>query len=196
MQEMLERLAIGEVIQQWALARDSGDWERLRATVHADATMTATWFHGPFEAFIEAAQASWRKGSKSQHVLGGTMVELNGARALAQTRMTIMVRGMLDAIEVDVACHGRFFDRMEKREGVWRIARRGVIYEKDRIDPVDPAAKLVLDRELLARFPDGYRHLAYLQTRSGATVNPNLPTARGEALDALLAEAKVWLAAA
>ena len=195
MQDLLDTLVISALIQNWALWRDTGEWEKLRTTVHPDATMTATWFHGPFEAFIEACQASWRRGSRSHHFLGGTTVELNGRRAIAQTRMTIMVRGRLDGIEVDVACHGRFFDRVEKREGVWRIARRSAIYEKDRMDPVDPGATLALDQALLERFPEGYRHLAYLQTRSGAQVNPNLPTARGEALEKLQAEAKAWLAA-
>jgi hypothetical protein len=70
-----------------------------------------------------------------------------------------------------------------------------VIYEKDRIDPVVPGAKISLDPLLLGRFPEGYRHLAYLQTKNGARVNPNLPTARGEALDELLRGAKAWLAA-
>jgi len=191
--DLLERLAIGALAQDWALARDTGDWEALRATAHPGASITTTWFDGSFDAFIEACQASWRKGSRSQHVLGGTVARIRGERALAQTRMTIMVRSSLDGIEVDAVCHGRFFDRVERRDGSWRIAKRSVIYEKDRIDPVDPAAKLSLDPALLGRFPEGYRHLAYLQTRNGAQVNPQLPTGRGEALDRLVQEADVWL---
>ena len=122
-------------------------------------------------------------------------MEIKGNRAIAQTRMTINIRSMLDGVEVDAVCHGRFFDRVENRDGAWRIAKRSVIYEKDRIDPVNPGARIVLDPALLARFPEGYRHLAYLQTRNGAKVNPNLPTARGEALEKLLSEAKAWLGA-
>jgi hypothetical protein len=107
--------------------------------------------------------------------------------------MSINVRSRLDGVEVDAVCLGRFFDRVEKREGAWRIVKRSVIYEKDRIDPVDPQARISLDRELLGRFPEGYRHLAYLQTRNGAKVNPGLPTAAGEALEALVRDAKGWL---
>ena len=95
----------------------------------------------------------------------------------------------------DVVCTGRFYDFVEKHEGQWKLLPRQPIYEKDRMDPVDPGATLTLDQALLERFPEGYRHLAYLQTRSGAQVNPNLPTARGEALEKLQAEAKAWLAA-
>lgn len=196
MTELTDRQAISEVVQSWALYRDSGDWDGLRSTVHPDATMTATWFEGLFDAFIEAAQASWRRGSRSQHFLGGTIVQIVGTRAIAQTRMAIMVRGVLDGVEVDVNCVGRFYDRVERRDGQWRIAKRAVVYEKDRMDPVNPDLNLNLDATVLQSFPDGYRHLAYLQTKSGATVNPHLATAKGEALDKMVAAAKAWLARA
>jgi hypothetical protein len=157
--------------------------------------MTTTWFDGRFEDFVESCRTSFGKGSRSQHFLGGTVAEIKGARAIAQTRMSINVRSQLDGVEVDAVCTGRFFDRVERRDGVWRLFKRSVIYEKDRIDPVDPGATVSLDPALLARFPEGYRHLAYLQTKNGARVNPNLPTARGEALEKLLVEAKAWLVA-
>jgi len=195
MAHLQDQLAIAALMQNWALARDTGDWDKLRATAHPGAAMTTTWFDGGFDDFVEACQASWRKGSRSQHFLGGTTAEIRGGRAIAQTRMSINVRSQLDGVEVDTVCHGRFFDRVEKREGVWRLFRRSVIYEKDRIDPVAPGARISLDPALLGRFPEGYRHLAYLQTRNGAQVNPNLPTARGEALEKLLREAKAWLGA-
>ncbi len=67
---------------------------------------------------------------------------------------------------VDVVCTGRFYDFFEKRGGKWGIVRRQPIYEKDRMDPVDPSAQLKLDPELLGSFPEGYRHLAYLQTQA------------------------------
>ena len=62
------------------------------------------------------------------------------------------------------------------------------------MDPVDPAAKLVLDKALLARFPHGYSHLAYLQTRIGFTVKPDMPGLRGAEVEALYARGKAWLA--
>ncbi|HEY6863587.1 MAG TPA: nuclear transport factor 2 family protein [Burkholderiales bacterium] len=196
MQDWLDQLEIVTLIQNWALWRDTGDWDKLRAAVHPDATMTATWFHGRFDDFIDAAQAAWRERSTSHHALGGTSVELNRSRAIAQTRMTIRVRTQLDGVEVDVSCHGRFFDRVEKRGSAWRIARRSVIYEQDRIDPVEPGTRLVLDRTLLERFPEGYRHLAYVQTKAGAKVDPELPTGVAESQKKMIKEARAWLAAA
>jgi len=95
---------------------------------------------------------------------------------------------------VDVVCWGRFYDFFEKRDGRWAIVRRQPIYEKDRLDPVDPSAMLRLDRSVLDTFPEGYRHLGYLQHRNGFTVKMGLPGLRGPEVDKLYAEGKAWLA--
>ena len=71
---------------------------------------------------------------------------------------------------------------------------RQPIYEKDRMDPVDPAARLELDRALLARFPEGYRHLAYLQTQIGYAVKTDMPGLQGPEVEALYARGARWLA--
>jgi hypothetical protein len=70
---------------------------------------------------------------------------------------------------------------------------RQPIYEKDRLDPVDPAASLSLDRALLERFPVGYRHLAYAQTRIGFDVKVDMPGLVGDEVDALYARGERWL---
>jgi hypothetical protein len=62
------------------------------------------------------------------------------------------------------------------------------------MDPVDPAARLSLDADLLARFPQGYRHLAYLQTRIGYDVKKDMPGLKGPEVEALYARGKAWLA--
>ena len=192
-QALLERLEIAELVQSWALYRDTGDWDKLRQTVHADGTMTATWFHGTFEAFISAIQDAWRKGSSSQHFQGGTVVEVLGTKAIAQTRMAILVRGKLEDVSVDVNCLGVFYDRVEKRNGEWRIAKRNVIYDKDTLTPVHAGDAIQLSSERLLRFPEGYRHLAYLQSFNGGNVNSELPTARSEASVKLKLETQLWL---
>jgi hypothetical protein len=108
--------------------------------------------------------------------------------------MTINQRASVDTVLVDVVCTGRFYDFLERRHDRWGIVRRQPIYEKDRMDPVDPAATLTLERERLARFPEGYRHLAYLQSKIGFTVKDNLPGLRGPVVQKLYAEGTAWLA--
>ena len=101
---------------------------------------------------------------------------------------------MVEGVLVDVACVGQFYDFFEKRDGNWKIVRRRLTYEKDRMDPLDPSATLKLDPTLLAQFPEGYRHLGYLQTRIGFKVKDGLPGLRGPSVEKLYAEGKAWLA--
>jgi hypothetical protein len=190
---MTDRLAIAEVVQNWAVWRDAGDWERFRTVWHDDGWMTATWFQGPADRFIEVSRAGFEKGVSILHFLGGTSVELADQRAIAQTKMTINQRAQVDGVLVDVVCTGRFYDFFERRAGRWGIVRRQPIYEKDRMDPVDPAAQLALDAELLGRFPEGYRHLAYLQSKNGFTIKLDLPGLKGPVVQALYAHGRAWL---
>ena len=198
-----DKFAIREVIENWALWRDAGDWERFATVWHDDGWMTATWFQGPASQFIEVSRAGFERGVSILHFLGGFTCDINGNRAIAQTKMTINQRAMVDGLEVDVVCTGRFYDFLEKRatrpegpKGVegWAIVRRQPIYEKDRMDPVEPSRRVMLDVTVLAKFPEGYRHLAYLQTKNGFTVKGNLPGLRGEAVETLYAEGRAWLA--
>lgn len=191
---MSERLAIREVIENWAVWRDAGDWERFRTVWHDDGRMMATWFQGTADEFIRVTKEGWDKGVSILHFLGGSSIDVAGHRAIAQSRMTISQRADVDGVRCDVVCTGRFCDFLEKREGRWGVVLRQPIYEKDRLDPIDPSAKLVLDRELLERFPEGYRHLAYLQTKIGFEVKPDMPGLKGPAVQALYARGASWLA--
>jgi hypothetical protein len=189
-----DTLAIREVIENWAMWRDAGDWERFATVWHDDGWMTATWFQGSARDFITVSREGFEKGVSILHFLGGFTCDINGSRAVAQTKMTINQRAPVDGVVVDVLCTGRFYDFLEKRDGRWGIVRRQPIYEKDRMDPVDPAARLTLDPERLARFPEGYRHLAYLQSRVGFSVKGDLPGLKGAAVNRLYGEGKDWLA--
>jgi hypothetical protein len=188
-----DKLAIIETVQNWALWRDAGDWDRFSTVWHADGWMTATWFQGPAEQFIEVSRKGFEQGVNILHLLGGSSVDVKGERAIAQTKMTINQRAPVDGVLVDVVCTGRFYDFFAKRAGRWGIVRRQPIYEKDRLDPVDPAANLKLDSELLGRFAEGYRHLAYLQTKNGFTIKHELPQLKGPVVQALYAHGKAWL---
>jgi len=191
---MSDEAEIRRVVENWALWRDAGDWERFRTVWHDDGRMMATWFQGPAAKFIEASREGWAKGVSILHFLGGCAIEVAGSRAIVQTKMTISQRAAVDGVACDVVCTGRFYDFFEKRAARWAIVLRQPIYEKDRLDPLDPAAKPVLDAKLLAQFPEGYRHLAYLQTRNGFTVKRDMPQLKGAEVERLYADGAAWLA--
>ena len=188
-----DKLAIREIVENWVLWRDAGDWELFATVWHSDGWMTATWFQGPAKKFIEVSREGFNKGVNILHFLGGWSCEILGERAISQTKMTINQRAEVDNVLVDVVCTGRVYDFFEKRQGQWGIVRRQPIYEKDRLNPVDPSAELKLDHELLARYPEGYRHLAYLQSKNGFNVKGDLPGLRGQAVEKLYVEGKAWL---
>lgn len=192
-EQTLDKLAIRELIENWVLWRDANDWDRFRTVWHADGRMMATWTQGAFEEFIEMSRQGFAKGVRILHFLGGSTIDVAGTRAVAQTKMTIAQRGPVHDVLCDVVCTGRFCDFLEKRAGRWGIVLRQPIYEKDRIDPVDPAAVLQLDPERLARFPEGYRHLAYLQSLIGYPVKTDMPGLTGPEVERLYARCRDWL---
>lgn len=188
-----DKRAIRELVENWAVWRDARLWDRFRTVWHPDGRMTATWFQGSFEDFIKVNDEGWARGVRILHFLGGGAIEVAGDRSIAQTKLTISQRAPVDGVVCDVVCTGRFYDFFERRAGRWGLVLRRLIYEKDRLDPVDPAAKLVLDQNLLKRFPEGYRHLAYLQTKIGYNVKTDMAGLEGPELDALYALGARWL---
>ena len=191
--DLLDRLTIRQLVEDWAVLRDARMWERFREVWHEDGRMMATWFQGSRDEFIKVSEEGYARGVRILHFLGGSTVDVASNRAIAQTKMTISQRAKVDNVLCDVVCTGRFYDFFEKRNSRWGLVLRQPIYEKDRLDPLDPSAKLTLDADLLARFPEGYRHLAYLQTRIGYTVKPDMPGLDGPEVAALYACGEGWL---
>ena len=184
---------IRQLIEDWAVWRDAGDWRRFRTVWHDDGVMMATWFQGVADEFIRVTREGWDRGVSILHFLGGSSVDVAGNRAIVQTKMTISQRALVHDVWVDVVCTGRFYDFLEKRDGRWGMVLRQPIYEKDRMDPVSPSARLELDPDTLALYPEGYRHLAYLQSQIGYKVKKDMPGLKGPEVEALYARGARWL---
>jgi hypothetical protein len=191
--DQVERLAIREMLENWVVWRDAGDWDRFRTVWQDDGRMMATWFQGTADEFIQMSKDGFAKGVRILHFLGGTSIDLSGERAISQTKMTISQRATVEGVVCDVVCTGRFYDFLEKVDGRWGVVLRQPIYEKDRIDPVDPQAAPKLDQDLLMSFPEGYRHLAYLQVGIGYPVKKDMPGLSGPEVEALYARGAGWL---
>lgn len=192
--DLVDRLEIRELLENWVVWRDAGDWERFATVWHDDGRMIATWFQAGAAEFIIGCRRSFEAGMIGLHCLGGTSIDLNGSRAVAQTKMQIVQRGQVHGVVVDVTCLGRFVDALEKRDERWGIVLRQPVYELDRMTTVEPYATLKLDPHLLHSFPEGYRHLAYLQTQMGFQVSRTLPGTRGPEIEALGTRMRRWLA--
>jgi hypothetical protein len=195
--ELLDRLTIRQLVDDWAVYSDGGDWERFRQVWHDDGRMMATWTQGTADEFVAMRKMSFDKGATTiLHFHGGHTSDIAGDRATSQTKMQILQRAPVEGVMCDVTCTGRFCDFFERRAGKWGFVHRQPIYEKDWITPCDPAEAPKMDAELLASFPVGYRNLAYLQTRLGFNVRKTMPGLKGPEVEALYAAMKAWLAGA
>lgn len=192
-EELSDRFAIRELIENWVIWRDSGQWDRLASTFHPDGWMVATWQTAPAHSFVDGSRAAWDKGAKAAHTLSGSSIDLAGPRAVAQTKMSIMQRANIHDIWVEITCRGRFYDFLEKRDGLWAILLRQPIYEFDRIDPLEDGRLPLFDEDRLNHWPEGYRHLAYAQSLMGADVRTDLPGLKGPEVEALYARGRSWL---
>jgi hypothetical protein len=186
--------AIRDLVENWVVWRDAGDWDRFATVWHDDGVMMATWFQGTAADFISVSRQGFERGVRILHFLGGMSVEVAGPRAVAQTKMTITQRAVVHDVECDVVCTGRFYDFLERRADRWGIVLRQPIYEIDRLTTVSGGPGPELDAELLDAFPAGYRHLAYIQTQIGYDVKRDMPGLTGPDVEDVYARGAAWLA--
>ncbi len=195
-EELLDKLRIAQLIQNWGTWRDAGEWERLRGCYTPDATMVTTWYDGPALGFVDASaqgRAKQGKDRSANHVIGGTTAHVKGDRATAETRITLLLRSVVGDTLADITVYGRFLDLLLKSGGQWRIQRREPVYDKDCMQAVNPGDRIVLDSQLLAKYPPGFRHLAYTQESGGAKITMSIPDPYSDGEKAIYARGRAWL---
>jgi hypothetical protein len=192
-----DKLAIAELIQNWGVFRDQGKWKELRATFTADGHISVSWFRGPFEQFVEHCRASFGAGhSWSRHHLFAPAIKVAGDRAVAETAVIIRVRQPFNGIAVDLTSCSRFLDRLERQSVGWLIAERAAIYERDRLDPVEPSAAFedLFKSANTAQYPEQYRYMAFrLAHAEGRSLAPVIYRDGGAETADLSARFAGWL---
>jgi len=196
--DFADKFAIAELIQAWGVYRDQGKWQELRGTFTADGHISVSWFRGPFEQFVERCRASFTAGHTwSRHHLFASTIKLAKDRAVAETPVVIRVRQQFKGVPVDLTSCSRFLDRLERHSAGWLIAERAAIYERDRLDPVEPSAEYenLFLAGGAARFPEQYRYMAFRLAHSeGRTLAPIVYRDGGPETADLYARFSAWLA--
>ena len=123
-------------------------------------------------------------------------MHVNGARATAETSVAILVRQTIEGIVVDLTSNGRFLDRLERRDGVWKMVERAALYEKDRLDPVEPSPKFdaLMAGAGAHKHPAPYRYMAYRVHAAGRTLAEPVHYDGRPETEALKARYAAWLA--
>jgi hypothetical protein len=167
-----DKLACAEVIQAWGFARDQGRWDDLAAIFHPGGEIAVSWFRGPYPDFVGHCRRNYGGGSAAKHLLWPARVTVNGGRATAETNVAILVRQTIEGVATDLTSYGRFLDRLERRGGDWRIVERATVYEKDRLDPVEPSAAFgaLMAKADAAQYPAQYRYMAYRVRAAGRSL--------------------------
>ena len=199
----LERVAdefeIRKVLSNWAYARDNGDWDLLSRCYHGDATMNISWISGPAADFIERSKGmltAIKPDAFNKHSVGDAFITVNGNRATSEVHIELISRMCNETFEFDCITWARFLDLIEKRDdGVWRIFQRTMVYEKDRLDPVNPdqVPAGYFDDMNLDQFIPECRFLCYRLGLRGYAPEPNIVPVKSDAEKKLRADAEIWL---
>ena len=189
---------IANLLMRWGHARDSDDWDTLSACFHAEATIHLSWMSGRATDFVARSRVmatARHPGTHQKHVISGPWVQVNRDRAFSRCHVILYRRTLWDGREVDLQSWMRFFDLLERRDGVWRIVKRTAVYEKDRLDPVDPRSipKDFFAEMELSTFPPAAKFLCYDLQRSGLPPSTDLISADSAEERAVREEGEAWL---
>ena len=196
---MLDRHEISTLLIRWGHARDGDHWDVLADCFHDDATIHISWISDTAKEFVrrsEGMNSARKPGEHGKHYVGGPWIIVEGTRAFSRVHVNLVARGTIDGVEFDTTNWFRFFDLLEKRDGVWRIYKRTAVYEKDRIDPVPPATfpEGFFDSVDLEAFPHQTRFMNFRQVKRGTETRSDVVTVFSKEEAALRDEGEAWLA--
>ena len=137
--DVIAESEIKDVHLRYCRANDRRDEELMRSCFHPDAVIE---LHKPLEveAFIALGREVLGNYTVTWHNTGNQLVEVDGDAAWAEhyTISSHRIAASDEGPERDFVASGRYIDRMEKRDGEWRIARRIMLLDFNRLDPNPP----------------------------------------------------------
>jgi hypothetical protein len=132
LEDLIDREAIRDVIIRVARGEDRRHEGLLRSAYWPEATIDFGVMAGSFDDYLGWCVPGSPMIPVTQHMLGQTMIALNGDSAKAETYVQSYHRVVTEGGERDTAMGGRYLDMLEKRDGDWKIALRIMLYDWDR----------------------------------------------------------------
>ena len=187
---------ISQLLLNWGFFRDHKMWDELQATFVDNGIIHLTWYVGSIQGFVEGSKAMSKSPVKTMHVMKPSIINVNGDRAIAITPASIMARAEVSSPGLDLTSEALFHDFIVKDSGTWKISRRYCIYQKDRLDSVEPSLifwfkSLWMDTR---QFDPAYKYLGFMLGKSGFAVQPGQYVDNTEATQKLYEEGRTWLA--
>ena len=197
LQTVIDKQQIAEVVSNWAFYRDRREWDNLKDCFTPDGTMVTLFYTGPIGGFLEYV----KKMAESKHLIANTQITINKNKAICESNTLFSGRIRIDNMDADMTVFCRVFDFFEKgNDEIWRINKRVVDYEKDRIDPIGLRGLfwyLLYPKKKLDNYPAACKHFCYL-IESKVKIDPEklktVITKDSEAEANLIKEVAQWLA--
>lgn len=179
---------IAALLQGW-LYRDTNQWDRLEALFHPDATLEVSWFQGGISEFLDASKGMAVSPFRNKHMISVPVTEVVGDRAYAETNIVVLSEH--GELGLGCASHARLLDRIERRDGVWRILQRSASYDMAMF--TFPFGIVDIDQAEVRKHPREYAALGYVLERCGYSITRPMAT-RGSAAEAEIRDsARAWL---
>jgi len=195
LERLLDRTEIFDLVRFERLCRDQRDFAGMIACYVPDAPVRTSWFDGTVEDFAEASRKKMSSGSsQAKHWIMPARLEIKDGRALVESPAVIFDRMTFDGIEFDIFQYCRFFSRVIKTEAAWKLGSFEGIYQRDRIETVDPRQAPPVDWTIVATLRPSYKFMGYTQIKRGYTLNPELlGDDRPDLVAAFYAREQQWL---
>jgi hypothetical protein len=133
---LIDRQDILDCLTRFSRGMDRFDRDIFLSAVHPDAVIAAGDFVGGPAELYEWASAMHEQGQvATQHNLLNHSCDIEGETAHSETYYLFAAR---NRDETNWIAGGRYFDRLERRAGVWRIAVRTNVIEWSGLVPTMP----------------------------------------------------------
>ncbi|HXC39107.1 MAG TPA: nuclear transport factor 2 family protein [Burkholderiales bacterium] len=124
--ELLDKQACAELVYTLARGIDRMDEELIRSVFHADAVVDFGHFRGTAGEFVRWVMALLPSMKRTQHCICNQLIEVRGDVAHGESYV-VAVHDMAGDKDMTMTFGGRYIDRFERRNGVWKNARRVVV---------------------------------------------------------------------
>ena len=185
---LADRRAIDDLMTGW-MRRDLAQWDSMRELFHPDGVIEITWFRGLFTDFVDASARMGASDLRTKHVITAPVVTFRGDRAVAETNAIVVAEN--GKLALGCQSHNRFYDRIEKRDGTWKIVDRRSIYDMGSF--TFPRGIVDIDADTVAKYPPEYAALAYLLDKSGFPVTGVFATKGSDLETDIKQSAQLWL---
>jgi hypothetical protein len=147
---------IRAVVAWYARGMDRGDHDLVRSCYHSDATDAHGDYNGDIDSFLAYAAEFVEAIESMTHHTCQSLIELESDRAWVETYNIVLVRRRTvdGGPPMDVRGLVRYVDLFARRDGVWRITHRKVVFEPHRLDAADPVVPLADEAFRASMGPD------------------------------------------